>query len=83
MAVVGGICALIGFIWCIVIAFQNGDTVWGVVSIFCGLAAFIYGCTHFQQAKNPMLIWIAGIVLAIVGQVMLGAAGMSAMPTNP
>lgn len=77
---IGSICSLIGLVWVIVIAFQNGDTVWGVVSIFCGLAAFIYGIMHFQQAKTPMIIWIVGILLAGTANFMMPAIQIPAGP---
>jgi len=53
-----------------VIAFQNDDTVWGIASIFCGLAAIIYGVQHFDQAKAPLGMMAIGIVVGAIGRVM-------------
>ncbi|HTN75414.1 MAG TPA: hypothetical protein VL096_09210 [Pirellulaceae bacterium] len=75
LAMIGGLLSLVGVIWIVVIAFQNGDTVWGIVSIFCGLAALIYGVQHFEEAKVPLGLMAAGIVLSIIGRVgVLGTA---------
>ena len=70
LTMVGGLLALAGAIWIIVIAFQNGDTVWGIVSIFCGIATLIYGVQHFQQAKVALGLIAGGIVLQIIGVVL-------------
>lgn len=72
LSLIGGLMALAGVIWIVVIAFQNGDTVWGIVSIFCGIATLIYGIQHFEQTKMALGLIAGGIVLQVVG-VMLGA----------
>lgn len=66
LTMVGGLLTLVGFIWIIVIAFQNGDVVWGVVSIFCGIVALVYGFQHFEQTKVPLSMLAGGIVLQII-----------------
>ena len=71
---IGTLCSLIGWIWVIVLAFQNGDTVWGVISIFCGIVGLVYGLMHFQQAKVPVILMAVGIICSIAVQVM--APGM-------
>jgi hypothetical protein len=68
IALAGSICLLVGAIWIAVIAIQNGDTVWGVISIFCGLVALIYGVQHFEEAKVPTILVIVGMVTAFAGR---------------
>jgi hypothetical protein len=70
LAIVGALMVFVGAIWIAVIAFQNGDTVWGVVSIFCGIAALIYGVTHFDEAKAPLGVLVLGMILGAVGRGM-------------
>jgi hypothetical protein len=70
IALLGSILGLIGVIWIVVIAFQNDDPIWGVVSIFCGLAAIIYGIQHFDQAKVPLILILIGVVVGGVGRAM-------------
>jgi len=74
---VGSLCFLIGWIWIIVLAFQNGDTVWRICSIlFCGLVALIYGIMHFQQAKVPVILLVIGMIAGGAGQVMMPGLGV-------
>ena len=79
LAGIGGLLSLVGAIWIIVIAFQNGDIVWGVLAIFCGIVGLIYALQHMEQAKIPLILMIVGIVLSIVGQVMGGMAMVEGM----
>jgi hypothetical protein len=67
---IGGLLSLVGVVWIIVLAFQNGDPVWGIVSIFCGLAALIYGIMHFDEAKAPVGLMVVGMILGFVGRLM-------------
>jgi 1,4-dihydroxy-2-naphthoate octaprenyltransferase len=70
IALLGSLMALAGAIWIAVIAFQNEDMVWGIISIFCGLAAIIYGVQHFDEAKIPLGLLVLGIIISAVGRVM-------------
>jgi hypothetical protein len=69
---VGGLIFVIGWIWILVIAFQNGDVIWGILSLLCGLVGLIYAIQHFEQAKIPLGLLAGGIVLNIVGAAMGG-----------
>ena len=77
LAVVGSLLALVGVIWIVVIAFQNGDPVWGVVSIFCGIAAIIYGVQHFDEAKVPLGLLVGGMILGAIGRVAMRDGGLN------
>ena len=70
MAALGGLLLLIGAIWIAVIAFQNEEVAWGIFSIFCGIAALIYGVQHFDEAKVPLGLLVAGIALSVAGRLM-------------
>lgn len=74
MAALGGLLLLIGAIWIAVIAFQNEEVVWGIFSIFCGIAALIYGVQHFDEAKVPLGLLVVGIVLSMAGRLMAAGA---------
>lgn len=67
----GGLLCLIAVIWMVVIAVQNGDIVWAIVSFFCFIAFLIYGIQHFDQAKVPLGLFGLGFILQIVGRVAL------------
>lgn len=74
IAALAGLLGLSGVIWIAVIAFQNGDVVWGIFSIFCGLAALIYGLQHYDQTKIPLGLLVAGAALSAVGRLMTTVA---------
>jgi len=74
IGLIGGLLALIGAIWIAVIAFQNEEVVWGIFSIFCGIAALIYGVQHFDEAKVPLGLLVVGIVLSAAGRIMASGA---------
>lgn len=71
IALLGSLMALAGAIWIAIIAFQNDDTVWGIVSIFCGIAAIIYGVQHIDQAKLPLGLLFLGIIVGAIGRAMV------------
>jgi hypothetical protein len=68
---IGGICGLIGWIWIVILAFQNGDTGWGIISLICGIAALIYGVQHFDEAKVPLGLLALGIISRITYRVLM------------
>ena len=70
IALVGSLMALVGAVWIAIIAFQNDDTVWGIMSIFCGIAAIIYRVQHFDEAKAPLGLLGLGIVIGVIGRVL-------------
>jgi 1,4-dihydroxy-2-naphthoate octaprenyltransferase len=70
IAILGSLMALVGAVWIAVIAFGNDDMVWGIISIFCGLAAIIYGVQHFDEAKIPLGLLVLGIIIGAIGRVM-------------
>jgi 1,4-dihydroxy-2-naphthoate octaprenyltransferase len=77
IALLGSLMALAGAIWIAVIAFQNDDMIWGIASIFCGIAAIIYGVQNFDQAKIPLGLLVIGIVVGSIGRVMAMQASSS------
>ncbi len=70
IALLGSLLALVGAIWIAVIAFQNDDMIWGIASIFCGIAAVIYGVQQFDQAKIPLALLVVGTLIGVAGRVM-------------
>ena len=58
-----------GAIWIAVIAFRSDDTIWGIASIICGLAALAYGIMHFDEAKVPVILIVASMVLTVIWRV--------------
>ena len=71
LIIIGGILALIGYVWLLVLAFSE-SVLWGVGSLFCGLVALVFGVTRFAEAKVPVLLYAAGIVLLGIGEAIKG-----------
>jgi len=65
--------------WIIILVklFKNGDTVTGVIGIFCGLVAYIVGWTKSDELDSTkvMLVWTVAIIaqVAITFQIQSGA----------
>jgi hypothetical protein len=77
LAGVGALLAVVGWIWTIVIAFQSGDTLWGILSI-CSLLAIVYAAMHMDKAKTQLFLMIGGILLQIVGGALGGTGAINA-----
>lgn len=62
------IAQLVCLILVLIKMFQDNKIVLGIISIFCGLVAFVYGWMNADRyrIRNVMMIWTALILLAIV-----------------
>jgi hypothetical protein len=78
LLLVGLVIALAGGIWLLVIAFR-ASVWWGLGSIFVPFVSLIFVITHWEVAKRPFLVSVAGSILLIVGAA-LGGAGFSSQP---
>lgn len=78
LAIVAGIGSLVCWIIVLVKMFQNSQILLGIVSILCGLVAFIMGWVNAKQwnIQNVMLIWTACIVVGIIANLMGGGFAM-------
>lgn len=66
----GLLIGVVGGIWIAIIAFQNDDIAWGIISIFCGLAAIIYGIQHAEEARIPLFLIFIGFILGFASRIM-------------
>jgi hypothetical protein len=76
LIVLGGLAALVGGLWLLVLAFQE-SILWGLCSLFIPLVILIFALTHWEVAKKPFLIQIGGVVLYFLGAALGGSAGGS------
>lgn len=63
----GAVVALVGAVWMAYLAWSNNQVVWAI-GCFClaPIVGTIYGIMNFDQAKIPLgLIW-AGVILRVV-----------------
>ncbi|MEO8012128.1 MAG: hypothetical protein ABI650_10825, partial [Dokdonella sp.] len=66
MVVLGLLLIAVGTIWIIVNAF--GQSVWwGIGSLLLPFVALIFALMNFAENKLPLLLYIAGIVLFVMG----------------
>jgi len=67
--------------------FQNVGTLHGILGLFCGLYALIWGWMNSSKygIKNLMIIWTVLIILIIILNIVFGAsmAGSYPVPTAP
>jgi hypothetical protein len=76
MEIVGGIlmcigAALIGAVWFIVTVFRE-DVVWGIICLIVPIAGLAFVVKHWDEAKRPFLIKIAGLAMIFLGSDLAG-----------
>jgi energy-converting hydrogenase Eha subunit C len=81
---IGGVVLFVGYVWLVVVAFREGGAGWGIGSLLIGLIGLIFAITHWDVAKRPFLIEVAGgVVLAIGGIVFaIGASSTTTTVTS-
>jgi hypothetical protein len=65
LLIVGGILSIVGGIWLLVVAFKE-SVWWGLGSFFIPFVGLVFAIMHWQVAKKPFLISLAGAVLLVV-----------------
>jgi hypothetical protein len=72
----GGIGSLVCWIMVLIKMFQNEKPLIGILGILCNLWAFIWGWMKATplNLKKVMLLWTVCIVVAVIGNVIYGAA---------
>jgi len=85
LAVVAGIGSIVCWIIVLIKLFQNGQILLGVVSIFCGIVAFVMGWMNADKwnIKKVMLIWTVCILVSVVVQVGMVAMGQQPVLAPP
>ena len=68
LLLVGGLLALVGWIWMILIAFSE-SVPWAVVIFFFGPLGLVYGYLRWDDAKAPTIFMLIGLVMYIIGRV--------------
>ena len=81
----GIVLSLVGSLWIVVNAFRNSGVLWGLGSLLVPFVALIYAVLNFAENKIPLVLCVAGIVLAIAGagDMVQQAAQMQGMETLP
>lgn len=76
--VIGGLFSVIGSIMFVVAAFRT-SALWGLAVLLLPFAGFVFLCMHWEEAKKPFLINLAGTLMCFVGMMMTLRTGVEAM----
>ena len=69
LLVVGLIGSVVGGIWLLITAFQE-SVGWGLACMFLPVVSLIFVFVHWQEAKRPFLVGLAGNLILIAGAAM-------------
>ena len=70
LAIVGVIAALVSGIWLLIVVYQEG-IIWLLLYLFVPVAGLVFVFLHWEVAKRPFLLNLAGGVVAAVGAFMM------------
>ena len=71
LLVVALVVGLIGWLWIVVMAFSEGEMLWGIGSLIISPIAIVYGIMNFQELKIPLGMMVGGAVVRIAGSAVL------------
>ena len=74
MLILGLIVFVIGGFWFLVVTFQK-SVLWGIACLLLPIVPLIFLFVHWQEAKRPFLMQMAGFVLVLIGA-FLGGYGI-------
>ncbi|REJ75357.1 MAG: hypothetical protein DWQ47_07700 [Acidobacteria bacterium] len=64
---IGGLIALIGYIWLIVVGFKQGGALWGILIFFFSFLAGLIFCIMHKTGWVPWILMVLGGILASLG----------------
>jgi hypothetical protein len=56
---------IIGWLWITVMAFSEGETLWGVGCLILSPLCIVYGLMYFQELKIPFFMVVGGFVVRV------------------
>ncbi|MCB1023750.1 MAG: hypothetical protein KDB79_05140 [Acidobacteria bacterium] len=74
---IGGLIALIGWIWLIVLGFKTGGALWGVLNIFFQPITGIIFCVMHKTGWIALAMLILGNIVAIIGMIPILMSNMN------
>lgn len=69
--ILGIAACVVGGLWLLITAFQE-SVGWGVACLLLPIVSLIFVFLHWEDAKKPFLIGLAGNLLLIAGHAMKG-----------
>lgn len=77
---IGSLITLIGYIWLIVIGFQKGGALWGILIFFFSWIAGLIFCIMHKTGWIPLVLMIVGGIISGIGVVPIMMKAMETMP---
>jgi hypothetical protein len=77
---IGSLIALIGWIWLVVLGFQVGGALWGILNIFFQPITGLIFCIMNKTGWMQFAMMIIGYVLAIGGMIPAMMSAVNSMP---
>ena len=71
LLVLGIILSVVGGLWLLITAFQE-SVLWGFGCLIVPIVSLIFVFLHWEESRKPLLIALAGNVLAIAGAALKG-----------
>jgi hypothetical protein len=68
---IAGLFQLGGFIGMVVLAFQEGGPLHGILALFIGPYALVFACMHWDAGKRSFFAWLFGFILSTITQILL------------
>ena len=70
---IGLLIFVIGGFWFLFVAFTEG-IIWGLACIFLPFVSLIFMFMHWDRAKQPFLLQLAGSVSMVIGALIAGGS---------
>ena len=77
---IGGLIALIGWIWLIIVGFKEGGALWGILIFFFSWLAGLVFCIMNKTGWVPLAMMILGGIISGIGMVPVMMSVMEQMP---
>lgn len=77
---IGGLIALIGWIWLIIVGFKEGGALWGILIFFFSWLAGLVFCIMNKTGWVPLAMMIVGGIISGIGMVPVMMSVMEQMP---
>ncbi|MFP4496704.1 MAG: hypothetical protein ACLFQV_00730 [Vulcanimicrobiota bacterium] len=75
----GTIISLIGWVKLLILMFQE-HIVWGLAGLFFPVVIIVYAVMNWEICKEPFLMYMGGIALAVIVPLIALLTGLVAMP---
>lgn len=72
MYFLGLIATFVGAVWMAFNAFKKDGALAGILCFICGFYTIYYGIRNFAENKVPLLVFVAGVLLAVVFRPVIG-----------